>query len=112
MHRRIPYGKVHTLHHKEANGQGVWGEFVDYMLPSFPCVLALCAIDYFAFGLLWLGIGTVVGGVYFCFFSAYTHQLSHERPELIFWLRFPVHHIHHYHNMWRHNFAVTTLMWH
>jgi len=111
MHRKIAYGKVHVFHHKWANGQGVWGEFVDYILPTAPFLAALFAFDYFVLGALWLGIGTIVGGFWFCAFSAYTHQLSHEWPELIFWLRFPVHHLHHYHNMWHHNFGVTTLLW-
>src|SRR5262245_16002143 len=43
--------------------------------------------------------------------SAYTHKLSHERPEMVFWLRFPSHYMHHYHNMWHHNFGTTTLLW-
>ena len=111
MHRRLLQGKIHTAHHKEANGQGVWGEFVDYFLPGLPILVGFFAFDYFVLHALWLGIGAIVGGIWFCAFSAYTHQLSHERPELVFWLRFPVHHIHHYHNMWHHNFGVTTLLW-
>jgi sterol desaturase/sphingolipid hydroxylase (fatty acid hydroxylase superfamily) len=111
MHRRIAFGKTHTFHHKAANGQGVWGEFLAYLFPAAPAIIALFCVSYFAFGALWLGIGFVVGGIWACAFSAYGHQLSHERPELIFWLRFPPHHIHHFNNLWRTNFGVTTLLW-
>jgi sterol desaturase/sphingolipid hydroxylase (fatty acid hydroxylase superfamily) len=111
MHRRIVFGKAHTFHHKYANGQGVWGEFVDYLLPTLPFMVAVILVSYFAFDAVWLGIGFSVGAVWACAFSAYGHQLSHERPDLIFWLRFPPHHIHHYNNLWRTNFGVTSLFW-
>jgi len=111
MHRRILLGKIHTMHHKEGWGQGVWAEFLNYIIPAAPFIAGMAAIDWFVCGLPWLAIGTTVGGVWFCGFSAYTHQLSHERPEMVFWLRFPSHYMHHYHNMWHHNFGTTTLLW-
>jgi sterol desaturase/sphingolipid hydroxylase (fatty acid hydroxylase superfamily) len=111
QHRRMLYGKIHTFHHKEGNGQGVWGEFLANFFPASPFIAIVGAATYFIFGHLWLVLGVTLGGIWYAAFSAYTHQLSHERPDQVFWQRFPVHTVHHQYNMWHHNFGVTTLFW-
>jgi sterol desaturase/sphingolipid hydroxylase (fatty acid hydroxylase superfamily) len=43
--------------------------------------------------------------------AAYAHQVQHDRPELVFWLPRPVHHLHHKHKMWHHNFGILVDFW-
>jgi sterol desaturase/sphingolipid hydroxylase (fatty acid hydroxylase superfamily) len=49
--------------------------------------------------------------VVYAAFAAYAHQLQHEKPELVFWLGRPVHHLHHRDNMWRDNFGISLDIW-
>jgi sterol desaturase/sphingolipid hydroxylase (fatty acid hydroxylase superfamily) len=111
MHRRVVLGKVHTLHHAEGTGQGWFGEFLVYFLPALPFMIGCLLIGWLLLGALWLGIGMVIGGTFYAAFAAYAHQVQHERPELTFWMRRPVHYIHHTQNMWHHNFGISFDFW-
>lgn len=105
MHGRILLGKKHAEHHRDGWGQGWFGEFCDYFLGTLV--------------LLWLGflysvpagIGWAMGGIFYAAGAAYAHQLQHEKPELVFWLVRPVHHLHHAHHMWHHNFGISLDLW-
>jgi sterol desaturase/sphingolipid hydroxylase (fatty acid hydroxylase superfamily) len=111
MHRRILLGKVHSLHHAEGTGQGWFGEFLVYFFPSLPFMVGSFLIAWLVLDVLWLGVGMVIGGTFYAAFAAYAHQVQHERPELTFWMRRPVHYIHHAHNMWHHNFGISFDFW-
>jgi sterol desaturase/sphingolipid hydroxylase (fatty acid hydroxylase superfamily) len=97
--------KRHARHHQSGVGQGWLGEFFDYSTGTLL--------------LMWLGflhsveagIGFAAGGVAYAAWAAYSHQLQHERPELCFWLRRPVHYLHHHHHMWHHNFGISVSLW-
>lgn len=99
-HRLMHTGRVlrakHAEHHKIGWGQGWIWEFRDYALPSLP----------FAWlGFLWsfpFGVGFAMGAVAYAALAAYAHQLQHERPNALFWLKQPVHAVHHYHQEWHH----------
>ena len=41
MHLRVMLWKVHTLHHAEGTGQGWFGEFLVYFIPSMPFMQAI-----------------------------------------------------------------------
>jgi sterol desaturase/sphingolipid hydroxylase (fatty acid hydroxylase superfamily) len=105
MHLRRLLGTRHLNHHKKGDGQGVWGEFVDYFL--------------FSLLFIWLGflvskpvgIAYAVGVALYSFLAAWAHQLNHERPELVFWMPRPVHYLHHRYNMWRANFGILVDFW-
>lgn len=109
VHRLMHYGKVlhktHAKHHQRGEAQGWLGEFRDYFLPSllviwvgFPYSLAA-------------GVGFAAGGTMYAAWAAYAHQVQHENPELVFWLKRPVHHLHHKHKMWHHNFGISFSLW-
>ncbi len=105
MHQGKMLGKKHAQHHQQGDGQGWWGEFLDYYLPSLLIVWI---------GFLYspaAGIGFAVGATAYAAFAAYAHQLQHERPELVFWLPRPVHYLHHKHKMWKHNFGISVDIW-
>ena len=105
MHIGLVLRKVHAEHHQASLGQGWWGEFQDYFWPSVPILPV---------GFLYsipAGIGFAIGGVFYAVWAAYAHQLQHENPELVFWMRIPIHHVHHHHKMWRHNFGISVSIW-
>jgi sterol desaturase/sphingolipid hydroxylase (fatty acid hydroxylase superfamily) len=110
MHRRVILGKVHTRHHKDGDGQGWLAEFAAYWFGSTPLAAALFAGAWY---LDWEAVawGIVSGGTAFAAFAAYAHQLQHDRPDLVFWMRRPVHHLHHAGQMWRHNFGISLDVW-
>ncbi len=105
MHARLVLGRKHLEHHREGTGQGWWGEFLDYFLPTIP--------------FLWLGflysitagIGWMLGVFTYTCIAAYAHQVQHENPDLVFWLKKPVHHLHHTGKMWHNNFGITLSLW-
>ena len=107
MHKRIMLGEVHILHHSEGTGQGWWGDFLVYFLPAAPFLIGCFLVSWLALDLLWLGICIAAGGSWYAAFAAYAHQVQHERPELAFWMRRPVHTVHHVHNMWKHNYGIS-----
>ncbi len=105
MHARYVLGTKHLEHHKEGTGQGWWGEFLDYFLPTIP---------FLWFGFLYsvaAGIGWALGGFIYACIAAYAHQVQHDNPDLVFWLKKPVHHLHHKEKMWHHNFGITFSFW-
>jgi sterol desaturase/sphingolipid hydroxylase (fatty acid hydroxylase superfamily) len=111
MHKRIMLGNIYILHHSEGTGQAWWGEFLVYFLPAVPFLIGCFVFSWLVLDLLWLGIGIAAGGSWYAAFAAYSHQVQHEQPELAFWMRRPVHTIHHVHNMWRHNFGISLDWW-
>lgn len=111
MHGQRLLGRWHAEHHRDGWGQGVWGEFRDYLLGTLPVLLAGFAIGVFLVGSYPAAIGFAAGGVSYAALAAYAHQIQHERPELVFWLPRPVHHLHHKHHMWRHNFGILVDVW-
>jgi sterol desaturase/sphingolipid hydroxylase (fatty acid hydroxylase superfamily) len=111
MHFGKLLGKVHAEHHKNGWGQGVLGEFKDYFIGTIPILgvgFFLCA---YGFDSLPAAVGWLTGGLSYAILAAYAHQLQHERPELVFWLPRPVHHLHHKHHMWKHNFGILVDFW-
>ncbi len=105
MHARIFLGNKHTEHHADGWGQGWLGEFWDY----FSGGLAVIWVGFLIS--LPIGIGWAVGCFIYACCAAYAHQLQHEHPERVFWMKRPVHYLHHAHNMWRHNFGITIDIW-
>ncbi|MFL5339972.1 MAG: sterol desaturase family protein [Gemmataceae bacterium] len=111
MHKRILLGQIHIDHHRDGNGQGVVKEFRDYFVPTAPAMVGGFLIIWLAFDQIWIGAACALGGLTYCIFAAYAHQVQHEYPELACWMRRPVHHVHHVHKMWHHNFGIGLDIW-
>ena len=105
MHSGAMLRKKHAKHHQAGFGQGWFGEFADYFLPSI--IILWLGLLYS----VWAGIGFAVGGIIYAAMAAYAHQVQHENPELVFWMKRPVHHLHHHHKMWKHNFGILVDIW-
>jgi sterol desaturase/sphingolipid hydroxylase (fatty acid hydroxylase superfamily) len=111
MHGRFLLGKKHAEHHRDGWGQGVLGEFKDYLVGSLPLLAGGLVLCVYVLDAVPAGIGFAAGGLVYAALASYAHQVQHERPELVFWLRRPVHHLHHKHHMWRHNFGILVDFW-
>lgn len=97
--------KRHARHHRDGDGQGWLMEFKDYFLGTV-VFLPIGFLFNWEFGWGWLA-----GGIVYGMFAAYAHQLQHEKPELCFWLRKPVHYLHHHHKQWKKNFGISFDFW-
>jgi sterol desaturase/sphingolipid hydroxylase (fatty acid hydroxylase superfamily) len=111
MHRGKMLGKKHAEHHKDGWGQGWAGEFWDYFSGSFVVLLGGSLAAYFLLESVAAAVGYAVGCVTYVAAAAYAHQVQHERPELVFWMKRPVHYLHHKHHMWKHNFGILVDFW-
>ncbi len=110
MHRRILLGRTHRNHHREPDGETWFKQFAYYALGA---VLPLAAVGgaSWAAGVPAVGAGVAAGVLAWAAWVAYAHTLQHERPELVFWMPRPVHHLHHKHEMSRHNFGLSVDWW-
>ncbi len=105
MHAGKLLGKKHAMHHQSGVGKGWFGEFQDYFLPSLLILWAGFPYSWTA------GISFATGGTVYACWAAYSHQIQHERPEMVFWISCPVHYLHHKHKMWHHNFGISVDIW-
>jgi sterol desaturase/sphingolipid hydroxylase (fatty acid hydroxylase superfamily) len=105
MHVSQKIGERHRDHHRRNEGQGVVWEFRDYVQGS---AIAMALAFLFP---LQAGIGWVAGALVYAAFSAYAHQLQHENPLKVFWMKMPVHYVHHKYGMWNHNFGLAVDWW-
>jgi sterol desaturase/sphingolipid hydroxylase (fatty acid hydroxylase superfamily) len=105
MHQNVLLKKRHARHHKLGSGQSWFGEFLDYVTPS----LLLMWVGFLHSTAA--GIGFVAGAVIYAAVAAWAHQLQHEAPTRVFWMKQPVHTVHHVHQEWHHNFGITVDLW-
>ncbi len=109
VHRLMHAGKflykIHAKHHQLGTGQGWLMEFKDYFLPGIAIIWLGFLVSLSA------GIGFALGCTAYAAMAAYAHQVQHEKPELVFWLPRPVHHLHHSKRMWHHNFGILVDVW-
>lgn len=110
MHRRVLLGALHARHHRDGTADGVLWEAAYYLAGAVPAGLLVLLAGWWV-GLAPAAAGVAVGGVVYAAFAGYAHQLQHERPELVFWMRVPVHHAHHAHRMWGANFGIGVDVW-
>jgi sterol desaturase/sphingolipid hydroxylase (fatty acid hydroxylase superfamily) len=109
LHRLMHYspriGKRHRDHHRRNEGQGVIWEFKDYVQGS---IIFMCVLFFVSWP---VGIGWFLGSMVYAAFSAYAHQLQHENATKCFWMKMPVHYVHHKYNQWHHNFGLGVDWW-
>ncbi|MBE9012586.1 fatty acid hydroxylase family protein, partial [Pseudanabaenaceae cyanobacterium LEGE 13415] len=86
-------------------GQGVLWEFFDYLKGTILIMGLLFFVSFEA------GLGWFLGGLVYAAFSSYAHQLQHENPTKCFWMKMPVHYVHHKYGMWHHNFGLAVDWW-
>lgn len=105
MHKAWLVGQIHRNHHRTGVGQGVLLEYWDYFKWGILFMLLPLLISWRA------GIGWFLGANLFTLFSAFAHQLQHDNPQKCFWMRMPIHYVHHRFQMWHDNFGVAVDWW-
>ena len=105
MHTFPRLGEHHIEHHRQGEGQGVLWEFLDYVKGGL-IAMVLPFLFSWQVGLAWFS-----GAILYAAFSAYNHQLQHENPTKCFWMKIPVHYVHHKYNMGHHNFGLSVDWW-
>ena len=107
MHINPRFGRdvvSHYEHHKKNSAQGVFWEFKDYLM-----ALPIAFLAFFIS--VPVGISFTLGNAVYGIFSAYAHQLQHENPVKCFWMKMPVHYVHHKYNQWKYNFGLGVDWW-
>lgn len=102
---KLKISEKHRNHHRDGTGQGVLWEFLDYVKGT---ILAMCLM-FFVSPIA--GAGWLLGALVFAAFSSYAHQLQHDNPTRCFWMKMPVHYVHHKYGMWHHNFGLAVDWW-
>jgi sterol desaturase/sphingolipid hydroxylase (fatty acid hydroxylase superfamily) len=98
-------GQGHTKHHLDGSGQGVIWEFRDYFLGTSLLMFLMFFYSWEA------GISWFLGSFFYAGFAAYAHQLQHDNPTKCFWMKMPVHYVHHKYDQWNHNFGIGVDWW-
>ncbi|NJL82538.1 MAG: sterol desaturase family protein [Chloroflexaceae bacterium] len=107
MHHWSWFGRItkHQKHHSHNTGAGVFVELGNYcaIVPfvTIPAFLVAPA----------MGIGVLVGSLLYVAFAAYAHQLQHDNPTKCFWLKMPLHYVHHGQNQWHYNYGLVIDWW-
>jgi sterol desaturase/sphingolipid hydroxylase (fatty acid hydroxylase superfamily) len=94
----------HYGHHRSNTTKGFWGDFQDFGL------VALLSLPAFLIS-LFIGITVFLGTVTFAIFASYAHQIQHHNPSKCFWMKMPIHYIHHRNNQWNSNFGLAVDWW-
>lgn len=94
----------HYNHHRLNNTKGFIGDFFDFSLVSLLVLPAFLISQSF-------GIIMISGSVAFAAFASYAHQIQHYRPHQCFWMKMPIHYIHHQENQLDSNFGVAIDWW-
>lgn len=110
LHLDLPLAEVHREHHRLNEAQGVLREVIDYFKGGLPCSLPFAAALWFTVSPA-AGLALLLGGALYGIFAAYAHQLQHENPHGCFWMRMPVHYVHHKYGMRRRNFGIAVDVW-
>ena len=95
---------AHYGHHRSNTTQGFWGDFFHFSLVSLLVLPTL---------LISISFGTIMflGVVAFAAFASYAHQIQHYSPDKCFWMKMPIHYVHHQYNQWDSNFGLAIDWW-
>lgn len=110
MHRAGLLAAAHRRHHLHASVGGVLYELCEHAKHGGPVAAAPGAIVAWTVGLV-PAAAFLAGGLAWAAWAAYAHQLQHEDPGSCFWLRMPIHAVHHHHDMRHANYGVGTDVW-
>ena len=108
MHQYPKFGNgltAHYSHHRSNAAKGFVGDFLDYCLVSILVLPAFLVSVY-------LGCVMVLGTIAFAAFASYAHQVQHYTPQKCFWMKMPLHYVHHNSkDQWNSNFGLAIDWW-
>jgi sterol desaturase/sphingolipid hydroxylase (fatty acid hydroxylase superfamily) len=105
MHWGIVYPAGHRWHHESNEARNFLRDFLDYGAGA----AAFCWLGFLVSTAS--GFGWMLGAFAYTTLASYSHQLQHANADLVFWMRRPVHQLHHAHQMTQHNFGILVDWW-
>lgn len=105
MHWGILHPEGHRWHHESNEARNYLRDFFDYGTGA-------AALGWIGFLVsTTIGFGWMLGALIYAALASYAHQLQHANADLVFWMKRPVHRLHHNHDMRQHNFGVLVDWW-
>lgn len=107
MHQSTTFGSkitAHYGHHRSNSTKGFIKDWLDFAL------IALLVLPAFIISLP-IGLVSLLGTLTFAAFASYAHQVQHYNPDKCFWMKAPIHYLHHQHNQWDSNFGLAVDWW-
>lgn len=105
MHWGVLYPEGHRYHHRTGDARTFLRDFIDYGG-------AALLLGWFGFFVsLPVGFGWLFGGLVYAALASYSHQLQHADADLVFWMKRPVHRVHHDLDQTEKNFGVLVDWW-
>ncbi len=105
MHWGLLYREGHRRHHESNESRCFLRDFLDYGTGT----LFICWLGFFNSSVA--GFGWLLGAFAYTALASYSHQLQHAHPDLVFWMRRPVHRLHHANKMTDHDFGILVDWW-
>jgi sterol desaturase/sphingolipid hydroxylase (fatty acid hydroxylase superfamily) len=105
MHWGILYPEGHRWHHRSNEARSFLRDFLDYSTGA----AVFCWLGFLVSTMS--GFGWLLGAFAYAALASYSHQIQHANPNLVFWMRQPVHSLHHARNMTGHNFGILVDWW-
>jgi sterol desaturase/sphingolipid hydroxylase (fatty acid hydroxylase superfamily) len=106
MHLYPKFGNeiAHYGHHRSNTAKGFLLDWLDFSLVSLLLLPAFLVS-------LSIGIAMTSGAIVFAGFASIAHQIQHNNPDKCFWMKMPIHYVHHQNNQWDSNFGLTVDYW-
>lgn len=100
--------RIHAEHHRSNTPDTLWGDYKDFLLGALP-------IFWLGFLYHWkIGLVFAAFSLSFPFVVALVSNWSHYHPQRIFWMKEPIHAVHHRLDLpgaSQVNFGITTTLW-
>ncbi|MBX4205085.1 MAG: sterol desaturase family protein [Candidatus Doudnabacteria bacterium] len=108
QHQNMVKGSDHADHHRDNAARGVFKEYWAYLRPSLAVMIPITFLNYYSLN-RGVAISWFLGALIGIAFSAWTHEVQHTNPNLVFWSK-PLHFFHHNHTP-NHNFGFSFSLW-
>jgi len=105
MHWGLLHPEGHRYHHESGDARTYLRDFLDYGTGA----ALLCWPGFLVSPTA--GFGWMLGALVYTALASYSHQIQHANADLVFWMRRPVHRLHHDLDMRTHNFGILVDWW-
>jgi sterol desaturase/sphingolipid hydroxylase (fatty acid hydroxylase superfamily) len=105
MHWGLLYPEGHRWHHESNDSRTFVRDVCDYGAGA----AALSWIGFLVSSTS--GLGWLLGALAYTLLASYAHQIQHANPDLVFWMKRPVHRLHHDAGQVNGNFGILVDWW-
>lgn len=105
MHWGLLYPEGHLWHHESNDPRTFVRDVVDYGMGA-------AALSWLGFLVSpACGFGWMLGALAYTLLASYSHQIQHANPDLVFWMKRPVHRLHHEAGEVQGNYGILVDWW-